>query len=162
MRTIVTDVSVLDVLLYGAPIGTLTRVGGDRTLFAFNDAYTADQNRPLLSLGFKDQLGELITAFPPTQTRVLPFFSNLLPEGLMRAYRAERAGVSSVREFFLLWVLGMDLPWAVTVRSADGEAWPPDARDEAGDNRGDDHRKNALRFSLAGVQLKFSAINDAR
>ncbi len=32
------DVSVLDALLYDAPIGTLTRVGGDRTLFAFNDA----------------------------------------------------------------------------------------------------------------------------
>ncbi len=32
------DVSVLDARLYDAPIGTLTRVGGDRTLFALNDA----------------------------------------------------------------------------------------------------------------------------
>ena len=46
---VVTD---LDVLLYGAPIGTLTRVGGDRTLFAFNDSYIEDAARPVLSLAF--------------------------------------------------------------------------------------------------------------
>lgn len=149
------DVSVLDVLLYDEPIGTLTHVGGDRTLFAFNDAYIEDDNRPVLGLGFKDQLGELITEFRPTRTRVMPFFSNLLPEGHMRIYLAERAGVNPVREFFLLWVLGMDLPGAITIKPADGEAWPPDAHDD------DDRRENALRFSLAGVQLKFSAINEA-
>lgn len=36
------DVSVLYVYLYGEPIGTLTRVAGDRTLFAFDEAYVAD------------------------------------------------------------------------------------------------------------------------
>ena len=149
-----TDVSVLDVLHYGEPVGTLTRVGGDRTLFAFNDDYTADVNRPTLGLGFKDTSGELITEFRPIQTRVMPFFSNLLPEGYMRTYLAERAGVKSVREFFLLWVLGMDLPGAITIRPTEREAWPPDAHD--------DPHENALRFSLAGVQLKFSAIYEAR
>lgn len=156
------DVSVLDVLLYGVSIGTLTRVGGDRTLFAFNDAYIADEARPVLGLGFKDSIGELITDFKPTQTRVLPFFSNLLPEGHMRTYLAERAGVNPVREFFLLWVLGKDLPGAITIMPADGEAWPPDADDDADDDHDDDYRESALRFSLAGVQLKFSAIEQAR
>jgi serine/threonine-protein kinase HipA len=155
------DVTVLDVLLYDEPIGTLTRVSGDRILFAFNEAYIADDNRPVLGLGFKDQLGELITEFTPTQTKVMPFFSNLLPEGHMRAYLAERAGVNSARDFFLLWVLGSDLPGAVTIRPADGEAWPPDAHDGA-DADDDDRHENALRFSLAGVQLKFSAIHEAR
>ena len=69
------DVAVLDVLLYGEPIGTLTRVGGDRMLFAFNDAYIADGTRPVLGLGFKDRLGGLITDFPPTQTKLLPPFA---------------------------------------------------------------------------------------
>lgn len=46
------DVSVLEVLLYGNPVGTLTRVAGDRTLFAFDEAYVADAHRPVLSLGF--------------------------------------------------------------------------------------------------------------
>ena len=70
------DVFVLDVLLYDEPIGTLTRVGGERILFAFNDAYIEEQNRPHLSLGFKDSLGELITEFRPTRTRAMPFFSS--------------------------------------------------------------------------------------
>jgi serine/threonine-protein kinase HipA len=114
----------------------------------------------VLSLGFKDHLGHLITEFKPVQTRVMPFFSNLLPEGRMRTYLAERAGVNSQREFYLLWVLGKDLPGAITIEPADGEAWPqeagqaPETQEEA--------REQALRFSLAGVQLKFSAVENAR
>ena len=154
------DVHVLDVLLHGAPVGTLTQVPGDRTLFALDENYVAAEHRPVLGLAFKDQLGEPITEFKPTQTRLQPFFSNLLPEGRMREYLAMRAGVSEVREFFLLWALGSDLPGAVTVVPADGEAWPfpVDERDEPDRPR----RETALRFSLAGVQLKFSAIEAAR
>lgn len=154
------DVSVLDVLLYGKPIGTLTRVQGDRNLFAFNQAYVDDANRPTLSLSFKDALGGLITDLPPTQTRVAPFFANMLPEEQMRTYLAERAGVNPKREFFLLWVLGKDLPGAMSIRPADGEAWPPDAGKKDGEDD-ERRRRKALRFSLAGVQLKFSAVMDA-
>lgn len=155
------DVTVLEVRLYGTPIGTLTRVGGDRTIFAFNDAYIDDDDRPVLGLAFKDALGQLITDVKPTRVRVPPFFSNLLPEGPLRDYLAERAGVHPSHEFFLLWVLGSDLSGAVTVVPADGEPWPLAAQVE-GDASGRDPRDNALRFSLAGVQLKFSAIHNAR
>ncbi len=153
------DLSVLTVRLYGEPVGTLTHVGGDRTLFAFSDDYIADSGRPVLSLGFKDEFGGLITDFPPTQTRLLPFFSNLLPEGHMRSYLANRAGVNPEREFFLLWALGQDLPGAITVTSSVGEEWPSSADDEDSYPSGDRH-ENALRFSLAGVQLKFSAVHE--
>lgn len=154
------DVSVLDVLLYDEPIGTLTRVAGDRTLFAFNEAYIANADRSTLGLRFKDQHGQLITDFKPVQTKVMPYFSNLLPEGPLRTYLAERAGVRPDREFFLLWVLGRDLPGAITVRPADGEAWPDDAN--TGQQPQQQVKDNALRFSLAGVQLKFSVAKDAR
>lgn len=154
------DVTVLEVLLYGQPIGTLTRVAGDRTLFAFNESYTSNPDRPTLGLRFKDQHGQLITDFKPVQTKVMPYFSNLLPEGPLRTYLAERARVRPDREFFLLWVLGRDLPGAITIRSADGEAWPPDAN--AGQQPAQRAPDNVLRFSLAGVQLKFSAAKDAR
>jgi serine/threonine-protein kinase HipA len=77
----------------------------------------------------------------------------------MRDYLAARAGVNPKREFFLLWVLGKDLPGAMTIRPADGESWPPDASDDE-EEREEKHRK-ALRFSLAGVQLKFSAVMEA-
>lgn len=152
-------VSVLDVQLYGRSIGTLTNVGGDRTIFAFNEDYIADEERPVLSLSFKDEFGTLITDLPATQRRLSPFFANLLPEGHLRDYLAERAGVNPAREFFLLWALGRDLPGALTVRAADGESWPPGVNDGAREARPEE-RENALRFSLAGVQLKFSAIRD--
>jgi serine/threonine-protein kinase HipA len=156
------DVSVLDVLLYGEPIGTLTFLQGERTLFAFNEAYINNKSRPTLSLSFKDALGNLITDVPATQVRVPPFFANMLPEGEMREYLAKRAGVNPKREFFLLWVLGKDLPGAMTIRPADGEAWPPDnGNDDAGKESTRKRRANALRFSLAGVQLKFSAVKNA-
>ena len=148
-------VSTLNVLLYGEPIATITNVGNDRTLFAFMDSYIHDESRPVLGLGFKDALGGLLTNFKPTQTKLTPFFSNLLPEETMRNYLAERAGVNPAREFFLLWVLGQDLAGAITVEPADGEALPPNVLQGIEDKTKIDA---PMRFSLAGVQLKFSAV----
>lgn len=42
------DVSILEVLPYGEPIGTLTDVAGDRNLFAFDDSYIESAARPVL------------------------------------------------------------------------------------------------------------------
>lgn len=151
-----TDVSVLDVRLHDRPIGTLTHIQGNRTLFAFNADYVADRDRPTLSLAFRDSFGELVTDFRPVQRVVPPFFSNLLPEGPLRRYLARKAGVNEGREFFLLWMLGQDLPGAVTVHPMDDEALPP-GLDEAQPHA---DLANALRFSLAGVQLKFSALQN--
>ena len=155
------DLSVLEVLLHNESIGTLTRVGGDRVLFAFNDRYIGEQQRPVLGLSFKDSFGQLITEFKTTQARLMPFFSNMLPEGHMRSYLAQRAGVNPTREFFMLWVLGMDLPGAITIVPAGDGPWPVDTANAEHESR-DVDREQALRFSLAGVQMKFSAIAQAR
>ena len=155
------EVSVLTVNLYGEMIGTLTRVSGDRSLFSFTDEYVADGNRPTLGLGFKDEYGQLITELPVEQKRLLPFFSNLLPEGYLREYLARLAGVNQEREFYLLWALGQDLAGAITVEPADGEEWPPGLKDDSVEDT-NRRRANALRFSLAGVQLKFSAVQGDR
>ena len=152
------DVSVLDVLLHGEPIGTLTLVQGSRTLFAFNKAYIDNPDRAVLGLSFKDQFGQLRTDIPPTNTRVPPFFANLLPEGPLRAYLAKQAGVNEKREFFLLWVLGQDLPGALEIRPVEGETPPPGWKDA--DEARNRHSSTVLRFSLAGVQLKFSAVKN--
>lgn len=155
------DVPVLEVLLHGIPIGTLTLLEGRRTLFAFDQSYIEDRERPTLSLSFKDSFGELITDIRPTNTAAPPFFSNLLPEGHLRDYLARQAGVNTRREFFLLWILGRDLPGALTIRLQDGEAWPNTAR--AGEPAtGHKRRPEVMRFSLAGVQLKFSARKQGR
>ncbi len=150
------NVSTLNVFLYDELVGTITNVGNDRSLFALTQDYIEDTDRLTLSLGLKDSLGDLITDFKPTQTKLLPFFSNLLPEDEMRRYLAERANVSPEREFFLLWVLGQDLTGAITIKPADGEELPPSIREPV--DGGEENKDGAMRFSLAGVQLKFSAV----
>jgi len=157
------EISVLNILLHGEHIGALTNVGNDRSLFSFNDSYIGNANRPALGLRFKDSFGELITDFKPTQTALMPYFSNLLPEAHLREYLSERAGVKPEREFFLLWALGMDLPGAITASPDKDEVWPDDRNEDAEENDGDKRKglNDALRFSLAGVQLKFSAISEA-
>src|SRR5882757_7733958 len=152
------NVAVLDVRLHGQIIGTLTRLPRDRVLFVFTESYVADENRPTLSLSFKDTLGNLITEVRPTQTRLPVFFANLLPEGTMRDYLAARAQVKPEREFFLLATLGQDLPGALEIRPADG-AMP---LDDTADTEAEAQPEAALHFSLAGVQLKFSAVKNAR
>jgi serine/threonine-protein kinase HipA len=149
-------VSVLDVLLADRHIGALTLLPGERTLFAFDDDYAADPKRPTLSLSFKSLTGPLVTSIPPTHVTVPPFFSNLLPEGHLRDYLAKRGQVKPQREFFLLWLLGEDLPGAVVVRPANGDALPPIAAAPRQSERRE--QEGVLRFSLAGVQLKFSAV----
>jgi len=150
------DISVLNVHLRGRPIATLTHVQGNRNLFAFNQAYIDDPDRSTLSLSFKDQFGGIVTDFKPVGQVVPPFFSNLLPEGPLRKYLAQRAGVKEHSEFFLLWMLGRDLPGAISVHPAEEEALPPKVEEELAPAE----RGNMLRFSLAGVQLKFSALQN--
>ena len=143
------DIAVLTVLLHDQQIGTLTLLPGDRTLFSFEQEYIDNAQRPTLSLSFKDLYGELITDVRPTQTRVPPFFANLLPEGRMREYLADQADVSPEREFFLLWVLGRDLPGAIQIHPADGESFPPSSAKEEKEAYQNEDRENILRFSLA-------------
>ena len=161
------EIPVLDVRLHGRSVGALTRLGGDKIIFSFNDDYIADTARPTLSLSFKAASGEIITDLKPTQTRLPPFFSNLLPEGAMRDYLARQANVKSEREFYLLWVLGQDLPGALKIVPLHGGALPPGI--SSSDQGAAGHvtfapaqEKDMMRFSLAGVQLKFSAIQEAR
>lgn len=150
--------SVLEVRLGGTLVGTLTNLPNDQNLFVFDSGYVADENRPVLSLSFYDAYRNPITNVRPVTRRLPPFFSNLLPEGALRQFIAERGEVNAQREFFLLWLLGNDLPGAVTVRDAEGRALPPSEKDptvsRARAGRG------VLRFSLAGVQLKLSAIGN--
>ncbi len=151
-------VQTVDVRLGRVPVGALTHLGNEAVIFTFDRTYVeAGSDRPTLSLGFKAADGALVEQARPTRVRLPPFFSNLLPEGHLREYLAARGGIHPDREFFLIWLLGTDLPGAIDVRSIDGMA-PPVVSDEAGHAR---RGEQPFRFSLAGVQLKFSAVMEA-
>jgi serine/threonine-protein kinase HipA len=153
-------VNALAIRLQNRLVGVINRLAGDRNLFSFEQEYLDDRQRLTLSLSFRGQAGGLVTSVRPVVARVPPFFANLLPEGPLRTYLAQRAGVNPEREFFLLAALGADLPGAVTATPVESAGRAAEA--QPGPSRGPDRTTDtALRFSLAGIQLKFSAIMEA-
>ncbi len=124
--------------------------GIDLVRFSTTEAYRALRARPVLSQALEDDLAQTWTS----RVRAPAFFSNLLPEGVLRELLALRAGVNPAREFFLIAALGEDLPGNVTVRPV-GTLDPTGVVNEelpaSAVSPGE-----ALRFSVAGLQLKFS------
>lgn len=151
-------INALVVKLQDYRVGIINRLAGDRYFFSFEEDYINDPNRPTLSLSFKGQTGGLVTATRVYNLRVPPFFSNLLPEGHLRNYLAQRAGVKPEREFLLLDKLGADLPGALTVTPLETNE---NSHEQHYTTKDEPHNDTALRFSLAGIQLKFSAIMEA-
>ena len=149
--------STLRIKLGNRLVGTITNVVTDKNIFVFDPGYTEDEQRLVLSLSYYDIERKLITRPREVQRRLPPFFSNLLPErdGVLRNYLAQRAGISPEREFPLLWLVGADLPGAVVAEDSEGQPLPPP--EEKSETR-EANKEDVLRFSLAGVQLKFSAI----
>lgn len=153
--------NTLGVYLGERRVGILNRLAGDRHIFAFEQDYVDDPSRPTLSLCYKGESGGVVTAVRPVGRRLPPFFSNLLPEGHLRNYLADKAGVKPEREFSLMAALGEDVAGAVRVkpmgRGEDGSAYGAEEERTGGGGR-----TGTFHFSLAGVQLKFSAIVESK
>jgi serine/threonine-protein kinase HipA len=149
--------TVLQVVLRDVLVGSIVALQGRQTVFTFDDAYVENDYRPTLTQGFIDAYGRLRVR-PGRVGRIIPFFANLLPEGDLRAYIAEHAGIDRRDDLALLWLTGSDLPGAVTARDPEGRAVPPVA---AGGPEIVPPTERLFRFSLAGVQLKFSAMRNA-
>ena len=89
--------SALAVYLHGRRTGVITRLAGDRHIFAFEEDHVDDPGRPTLSLAFKSATGGLVTEIRDYRVRVPPFFSNLLPEGHLRERISRRFGTAAGR-----------------------------------------------------------------
>jgi len=145
---------LLEVALGNRRVGTLVNLTGDDNLFSFDPGYVEDPDRPVLSQAFIAANGELITRVPRTHRVAPAFFANLLPEegGVLRSIVARQFQINPTRDFPFLRGLGADLPGAVvmTDESDTSENAEPITMQLAADER-------PLRFSLAGIQTKFSA-----
>ena len=146
----------LSVLLSGLPVGTLSQDRNDGCEFRLLESYKQAYPRPVLGQAFLDDLEQVHR----TRSRVPPWFSNLLPEGPLRELVAQRAGVVPSREFFLLRHLGEDLPGAIRIVADPSACEPEDTQAPEEEPSGPD--SDSWHFSLAGVQLKFSARRGAR
>jgi serine/threonine-protein kinase HipA len=122
--------------------------------FQTREDYRHSQDRPVLGQQFEDDLG---ATYRGKRESPLPvFFANLLPEGRLRTLLESRGLVDERDDFGLLILLGSDLPGAVVVESMDGaelgRSLPPTSDAPVADD-------DPFRFSLAGVQLKFSVVH---
>lgn len=155
------DDRVLDVLLGETHVGEIREELHGRSTFRFSAEYIEALHRPVLSQSFLDDL----SATYEGKLFALPnFFSNLLPdpEGKLRPLIARQIGIKPNREFLLLAALGEDLPGAVIVRPrkefATGADEPAAEQSSTPIEMKQLHPTGEVRFSLAGVQLKFSML----
>lgn len=152
---------MLSVCLHGERVGSILRDSASGIVsFVLDEAYAARGSRSVLGQQFEDRRRTLVfrqSAFPG---RLPTFFANLLPEGAFRDSLTASHPVSD--DLFLLMLLGQDLPGAVVVgplESSPAIANGADAFDEP--TVAPQGSPADIRFSLAGVQLKFSAIRDS-
>lgn len=135
-------------------VGTLHQ-RGDYTWFTIDSEYKENPRRPVLGLQFEENL----EARHASALRLPPWFSNLLPEGVLREWIADERGVSADREMELLAQVGHDLPGAVRVlpegEAPDSGEWDPSLHATPEEPAGE---LPGWRFSLAGVALKFSML----
>lgn len=143
-------------------IGIIVRDRSQRiTSFFPDDAYLAmGPVRPLVSLSWTGQSEEATMQRLTRRADKLgtngylpPFFDNLLPEGALRELVEKELGHGRTDHFDVLARLGMDLPGALTVHRATKGGF---VDDESPATDSPWPRGPSLRFSLAGVQLKFS------
>jgi len=76
----VTD--ILDVRLGESSVGKLTLLTGDRSFFAFEEAYLNDPDRPVLSQSFFTASGDIIPETRPVQTKLPAFFRICFPRDI--------------------------------------------------------------------------------
>jgi serine/threonine-protein kinase HipA len=155
------DVSVLKLTLHNKLVGYLLGSRGGKNVFSFAPEFRLDSNRPTFSLITHPAFpkADMLLATPWSSThRLHPTLSNLLPEGALRELIAQGLKVHPDNEFQIFGYLGADLPGALVAEPVAPADIPESLLRSAGNIRAVNFEK-ALpenKFSLAGVQMKFS------
>lgn len=160
------DVNFLKLTLHGTLVGYLAGYRNGRNVLRFVDEFKQDPNRPTFSLitypGFPNS-GQVMAKPWLNNQRLHPSLSNLLPEGALREYFAKSWKVHIDHEFQILSYLGDDLPGALVATALEPDNVPAYILAEHGsvkvikfDQNFYERKARANKFSLAGVQMKFS------
>ncbi|MDR9467735.1 type II toxin-antitoxin system HipA family toxin [Marinospirillum sp.] len=153
--------SVLELRLHDTQVGFLTGYRDGLNIFTFSREYQAAPQRPTLTLTTHPAFprSEALMSQPwVRRQRLHPVLSNLLPEGALRVLLAQALKTHPDNEFELLTWLGQDLPGALVAHPLEPDAIP----DYVLDHNAKAEVLNPVthegqnRFSLAGVQMKFS------
>lgn len=155
------EVSVLKLSLHGRHIGYLAGFENGRNVLSFSDEFKADSSRPTFSLITHPSFpnSEKLMSQPWTKNqRLHPTLSNLLPEGALRELISQGLKTHIDNEFQIFSYLGQDLPGALVATAMEPEEVPESVLTTHGKAKAIKHKVNDRenKFSLAGVQMKFS------
>lgn len=154
---------MLKLTLHDKLVGYLAGFNNGRNVLIFADEFKYNLERPTLSLITNPKFpksSQFIDATLTRNQRLHPILSNLLPEGVMREAITDELKIHIDNEFSIISYLGSDLPGALV-------ATPMDP-DEVPELKISNSKVKAVKidniikknkFSLAGVQLKFSMQN---
>lgn len=150
-----------NVYLYNDFIGFFYKLNNEKIAFEFTSDYHEMLPRPILGQYFEDNLDAV---YKSSKRRYLPnFFDNLLPEGALKDKLISIHNLNEYEPLEILSILGDDLPGAVTVKTEQTQSVYKEKKDfppflEVEENHLKSLSTDGLRFSLAGVQLKFSLV----
>ena len=150
----------LNIQLHGIDVAVVAHYAGGKNILTFNPNFTAmsDHQRPVFTL--RQLLDPNYLSKPQIRTdKIPPVLSNLLPEGALREVAAQALRCHTNNEFSILAYLGSNLPGAVIahpIKAGDMPAWALEQRLST-EPQQIDVKHADTKFSLAGVQMKFSS-----
>ncbi len=150
----------LNIQLHGIDVAVIAHYAGGKNILTFNPEFVAmpAEKRPVFTL--RQTLDPNYLNKPQIRTdKIPPVLSNLLPEGVLRELTAKALRCHTNNEFSILAYLGSNLPGAVIakpIRAGDVPAWALEQRLST-EPQQIDVKHADTKFSLAGVQMKFSS-----
>jgi serine/threonine-protein kinase HipA len=155
------ELSALKLTLHGKLAGYLAGFHNGRNVLSFAEEFKQDPRRPTFSLITHPDFpgcGKIMAEPWTKNQRLHPILSNLLPEGSLRELIAQGLKVHIDNEFHIFTYLGEDLPGALMAEPMAPEDVPNSVLTTHGNAKAVKFDKIAHqnKFSLAGVQMKFS------
>ena len=155
------SVEALQLTLHGQKVGILTHYTGGKNILTFDPEYKAlrEPNRPTMTLTQRMDIHYLDRVLVSSQ-RVPAVLSNLLPEGALRELLSEALKIHPANEFPLMAWVGNNLPGAIIAAPVPGSEIPPWALSARNRTEAVQIDVNSVvqKFSLAGIQMKFSTV----
>ena len=155
------EVNVLKITLHGDVVGYLAGFENGRNVLSFTDEFINNPSRSTFSLITHPDFprSEKILSEPWSRNqRLHPVLSNLLPEGSLRELIAQGLKVHVDNEFHIFTYLGEDLPGSLIATPITPDEVPNSVLSTHGNAKAVEFKKGTQenKFSLAGVQMKFS------
>jgi len=155
------EMNVLELTLHGRIVGYLAGFQNGRNVLSFADEFKGNPSRPTFSLithpNFPNSEKLMSEPWAKNQ-RLHPVLSNLLPEGALRELIAQGLKTHIDNEFQIFSYLGQDLPGALVATPMEPKDVPESVLNTHGKAKAIKFKGDAKenKFSLAGIQMKFS------